>query len=71
MSRPIRMGDVVRWHPDAGLNVEWTVTGVARNTLTIEVDLAEGDGYRTVRKSAKRADCILIGEQLDLLPSEE
>jgi hypothetical protein len=61
-TRPIRVGDVVRWHEIA---CEWTVTAADRAGLTIEAAVIDEDGVvRTVRRLARRSECRLVGEQL-------
>jgi hypothetical protein len=70
--RPAQVGDVVRWHPDAGMNVDWVVTEVHPNgRLTIETDIHKGDQTRTIRRSAYRRDVQLVGEQLGFLGFDE
>ena len=64
----IHVGDVVQWHPEAEMNVEWTVTAVHGNgRLTIAVDLAEGETTRTISKTAFTRDCRVVGRQMALM----
>lgn len=65
--RPVQVGDVVRWHPEAEMNVEWIVTAVHPNgRLTIEADIAEDGGIRRVLKGAYQRDCKVVGQQIAL-----
>lgn len=63
--RPVRVGDVVQWHPDAGLNVDWVVVAVQRGgRLTIETEIVESKGMRTERRSVMQRDCRVVGQQM-------
>jgi uncharacterized protein (UPF0218 family) len=67
--RPIRVGDVVRWHD---ITCDWAVTEIHRNgMLTIETEIVDGKTTRTERRNARQRDCCLVGQQLALDMDDE
>lgn len=64
----IRVGDVVTWHPELEMSVSWHVVAVHKNgRATIETDVPEGQGTRTIARTVMTRDCQVTARPAGVL----